>query len=161
LIDQDNVKRNCFNNITIFSGLQESTYQCLAGFFSGLFTLWKFKDRLEFHGLKVFGPKKYYKLTTNFKDLRVDFYLNEIEFAIERVVFQGFDHKTGKYEVNYDFGPLKEINGLKIPSYWFSSQIGTRGNMYEISKVKINQFIDEDFFSNWEKECMARTNVKK
>lgn len=150
LVDEDKVKRNCFNKITELAGLVKSIYQCLTKLRCGLFTLANFKDQLEFKGLKSFGPKKHYMLTTDMGKLKVEFYLDADEFTLKRLVFKGFDQSRGKYEVNHDFGPYQEINGIKIPSSWFSSQVGTRGSNYGISDVKINPSIDKDFFSSIE-----------
>lgn len=150
LVDEDKVKRNCFNNITEFTGLQKSEYQCLAKLRSGLFTLINFKDQLEYKGSKSFGPSEHYMLTTNIGDLEVEFYLNSDEFTVKRLVLKGYDPSQDKYEINHDFGPYQEINGVKIPSSWFRSQVGTRGSKYEISDVKMNQNYDKDFFSKLE-----------
>jgi len=150
LVEEDKVKRNCFNKITELAGFVKSTYQCLNKLRGGLFTLVNFKDQLEFEGLKSFGPKKHYMLTTDIGKLNVEFYLDADEFTLRRLVFRGFDQSRGKYEVNHDFGPYQEINGIKIPSSWFSSQVGTRGTNYGISDVKINPPLDEDFFSRIE-----------
>ena len=147
LVEEDKVKRNCFNKITELAGFVKSTYQCLTKLRCGLFTLINFKDQLEFKGLKSFGPKKHYMLTTDIGELKVEFYLDADEFTLKRLVFKGFDQSRGKYEVNHDFGPYQEINGIKIPSSWFSSQVGTRGSNYGISDVKINPPLDKDFFS--------------
>jgi hypothetical protein len=149
-MDEDKVKKNCFNNITEMTGFLKSTYQCLGKLRSGLFTLVNFKDQLELKGLKNFGPKKLYMLTTNIGDLKVEFYLDSDEFALKRLVFKGFDQLRGKYEVNHDFGPYQEINGIRIPSSWFSSQVGTRGSNFGISDVKINPPLAKDFFSTME-----------
>ena len=150
LVDQDKVKRNCFNKITELTGLQKSSYQCLAKLRSGLFTLAHFKGQLEFRGLKEFGPKEHYLLTTNMGDLEVEFYLDTEEHTIKRLVFKGFDPSGDKYEVNHDFGPYQDINGLRIPSSWFDSQVGARGRTYEVSDLELNQNLGEDFFSRLE-----------
>lgn len=147
LVEQDKVKRNCFNKVTEFSGLQKSTYLCLAKLRCGLFTLKNFKNQLESKGLKSFGPKNHYMFTTHVGDLEVDFYLDSEEYTLKRMVLKGFAPSQDKYEINHDFGPYQEINGVKIPSSWFASQVGTRGRNYEISDVKINQSLDEGFFS--------------
>lgn len=149
-VDQNQVRRNCFNRITEIKGLQKSTYQCLALLRCGLFTLIKFKDQLDFEGIKSFGPEKYYLLTTSIGDLKVKFYLDEKEFTLKRIVFQGFDQAAGKYEINHDLGPYQEINGMKIPSSWFSSRVGTRGRTYEISEVKMNLKLEKNFYSSLE-----------
>jgi hypothetical protein len=150
IVDQNKVRRNCFNQITEMAGFQKSTYQCLAGLRCGLFTLIKFKDQLDFKGIKRFGPKEYYLLTTTIDDLKIEFYLDGEEFILKRIVFQGFDQARGKYEVNHDLGPYQEINGVKIPSSWFSSRVGTRGRTYEIAEAKMNLELEKDFFSNLE-----------
>lgn len=150
LVEEDKVKRNCFNNISEMAGFVKSTYQCLAKLRGGLFTLANFKDKLEFKGQKNFGPRKHYMLTTDIGRLKVEFYLDADEFTLKRLVFKGFDQSRGKYEVNHDFGPYQEIDGIKIPSSWFSSQVGSRGSNYGISDVKINPPLDKDFFSTIE-----------
>lgn len=150
LVEQEKVKRNCFNNITELTGLRKAIYQSLAKLRSGLFTLMKFEGKLDFQGMKLFGLKEYYLLSTKIDDLILDFYLDKDEFRLKRIVFKGFDQPAGKYEENHDIGPYQEINGLKIPSSWFSSQVGTRGRLHEISDVKINQPLEKDFFSKLE-----------
>lgn len=147
LVEKEKVKRNCFNKVTELKGFQKSTYQCLAQLRCGLFTLINFEDQLELKGLKSFGPKKHYMLATNVDELNVEFYLDPDDWTLKRLVFKSVHPSLGKYEVNHDFGPYQEIDGVKIPSSWFSSQVGTRGRNYEISNVKINQSLDKDFFS--------------
>ncbi len=150
LVDRENVKRNFLNEITEFKGLSKSTYQGLTMLYSGLFTLMEFENKLKFGGMKSLGPKKFHILTTQIGDLTVDFYLDPDEFTIRRMAFQGIDPSRGKYEVYHDFGPFKKIEDFKIPSSWFNSQLGTRGNLYEISDVKTNQPLEKEFFSEYE-----------
>ena len=148
LAGKDKVERNSFNSITEFTGLEKSTFQCLAQLRCGLFTLTNFKDKLKFIGLKNFGPKKYHMLTTDLGGLEIEFYLDSEDFTLKRMVLNGFDPSQGKYEVNHDFGPYQDIEGVKIPSSWFGSQIGTtRGSSFSISDVKINPPLGEQFFA--------------
>jgi phosphotransferase system IIB component len=161
LAGDSKVRRNYFNNVTEFTGLEKSTFQCLAQLRCGLFTLANFKDKLKFMGLKNFGPKKYYMLTTHMGGLEVEFYLDSDEFTLRRMVLNGFDPSQGKYEVNHDFGPYQDIEGVKIPSSWFGSQIGTtRGSSFLISDVKINQSLDENFFTKLDVN-VGRAEVQK
>ncbi|UCC41067.1 MAG: hypothetical protein JSV96_06465 [Candidatus Aminicenantes bacterium] len=150
LVNQDDVRRNCFNKITELTGRQKFAYQCLAKLRSGLFTLAQFKGQLAFKGLRKFGPKEHYLLATKVGDLDVEFYLDPEEYTIKRLVLKGFDTAEGQYEVNHDFGPYQEINGMKIPASWFDSQVGARGRLFEIKDVKLNQNLEEDFFSKYE-----------
>lgn len=148
LIDKDQARRNCFNSITELTGLQKSTNQCLALLRAGLFTLTHFQDNLKYHGLKSFGPQELHMLSTNINDLQVEFYLDSEEFTLKRLVLKGFDENQNKVEQNHDFGPYQEVEGVKIPSSWFNSQVGIRGTEVEISDVKINPPLEEDFFSS-------------
>jgi hypothetical protein len=117
---------------------------------SGLFTLAKFEDLLEFQGLKSFGPEEHYMLTAEINNLEVEFYLDPDEYRLKRMVIKGYDAENNKYEVNHDYGPYQEVAGIKIPSSWFRSQVGTRGQLHDITDVKINPVLDKDFFSTLE-----------
>ncbi len=150
IANKDKVRRNCFNKISELAGIQKSMHQSLAKLRCGLFTLVNFKDQLAFKGLKNYGVEKHYVLVTKVGDLEVEFYLNAVDFRLRRAVFKGFDPSQGKYEVNHDFGPYQDINGLKMPSSWFASQVGTRGRNFEISELKVNQPLEKDFFSKLE-----------
>lgn len=150
IANKDKVRRNCFNKITEITGIQKSMYQILAKLRCGLFTLVNFKDQLSLKGLKSYGVEKHYVLATKVGDLEVEFYLDAADFRLRRAVFKGYEPSQGKYEVNHDFGPYQEINGLKMPSSWFASQVGTRGSNFGISEVKVNQPLEKDFFSKLE-----------
>ncbi len=148
IIDKNGARKNSFNNITELKPLVTSTYQAQALLRSGLFTLINFEDNLEYAGLKRFGIKSHHVLTTEQGKLIVEFYLDPDEFLIKRMVFKGYDPGQGTYEINHDFGPYHEVNGVRLLSSWFTSQVGTRGVMYEIQEVKFNLPLNEDFFAN-------------
>lgn len=141
-------ERNCYNRITEFEGLIKSTYYSLALLRSGLFTLRQFQDKLTYKGVKRFGPESLHMLTALMDNLQIHFYLDAELFNLKRLVLEGYTQGRGKYEVNHDFGPLQEIEGIKIPSSWFSSQVGARGTTHEITDVKINPALPNDFFSD-------------
>jgi hypothetical protein len=150
IANKDRVRRNCFNKISELTGIQKSMYQSLAKLRCGLYTLVNFRDQLALKGLKSYGAEKHYVLVTKVGDLEVEFYLDAADFRLRRAVFKGYEPSQGKYEVNHDFGPYQEINGAKIPSSWFASQVGTRGSNFEITEVKVNQPLEKDFFSKLE-----------
>jgi hypothetical protein len=150
LIDRDRVRRNAYNEISEITGPIKSVYIILARLYSGLFTLSRFEGRLEFQGIRSYGPEKFYELTTGTDTGRAGFFLRQEDFTLKRVVFQGLspEGEGDKYEINYDFGPFEEQDGLMLPTCWFSSQVGTRGNLYEISNIQFNPELKNDFFSN-------------
>jgi len=150
LVTDEEVKINSFGHIGQLQGLQKETYQVWAKLASGFFTLKNFKGKLNFQGLKSFGPKKLYVLTSKIYNLEVNFFLKPENYQIERMVLKGFDAQGDKYEVNYDFGPYQSENGLNLPSSWFKSQIGTRGTLHQLSEVKFNLHLASDFFTKLE-----------
>jgi hypothetical protein len=138
--------RNCFNIISDYEGFDKATYQALAKIRSAFFTLSSYKDQLEYHGLKKFGPKNLHMLTAKEGELDVEFYIDSEDLLTKRIVFSGFSDETGKYEVNHDFVSFQEVEGIKIPESWFASQVGTRGNLNQVTDVKINVDLSDDFF---------------
>jgi len=150
LVDQASAKRNCFNKISDFGPFIEQTFQIRARLYSGLFTLVNFKDDLKYQGKRRFGPKVYHLLSTQSKDLEIEFYVDTEDSLLKRIVFRGHNPDFGKYEINHDIGPFQEVEGLKIPSSWFGSQVGTRGSTHQVSDVKWNLELDKDFFTSSE-----------
>lgn len=148
LVNQDSAIRNCFNRLSDLNPLLEQTFQIRAKLYSGLFTLLEFKDELEYRGIERFGPKEFHVLSTKTEDLKVDFYVDSKDFLLKRVVFLGHNPDSGKYEINHDLGPYQEIDGIKVPSSWFASQVGTRGETAEIVDAKWDLDLAEDFFTD-------------
>lgn len=150
LVSGDKVKRNSFNEISEITGLQNSIYKSLAKLFSGLFSLLKFEAELKLIGLKTFGPEKFYELETKSGELTIDYYLRADDFSLKRLVFLGYSAEGDKYEANYDFGPFEDVQGLKMPTTWFSSRVGARGNLSEASDIQFNVPLENDFFKKLE-----------
>jgi hypothetical protein len=149
LVGQKSVVRNCFNKLSDFAPLLEQTFQTRARLYAGLFTLLNFRGELELLGTRRFGPKEFYMLRTQTKDLEVEFFIDSKDSLLKRVVFLGHNPDFGKYEVNHDIGPYQEIDGINIPSSWFASQVGTRGITAELADVKWNLALPGDFFTDY------------
>lgn len=150
LVTKDKVQRNSFNNITELTGIQKAVYQTMAKLYAGLFSLKQFAGQLKFEGLKSFGPEKFYQLSTTADPLKIGLFLRRDDFFLKRIVFQGVTPEGEKYEVNYDFAPFEQAEGCFVPLSWFSSQVGTRGNLSELTEVKVNQSLDSDIFAKLE-----------
>jgi len=150
LVSSDKVQRNSFNNISELGGTQKAAYLTLAKLYAGLFSLEKFEKELQIQGLKSFGPEKLYHLSVKADGLVVDFYLRTDDFLLKRMVFRGLTPEGEKYEVNYDYPPFEQAEGCLVPLSWFASQVGTRGNLVELTELKINQPLENDFFSKLE-----------
>ena len=144
LVKGDSVRRNSFRAVSELSGIPKAMNLVLAKLYSGVFTLIKFEKELTFQGLKSYGPEKFYVLTAESEPLNVDFFLRTDDFHLKRLLFRGATPEGEEYAVNYDFGPFEDAEGLKVPLTWFSSQVGTRGTLAEVSEFKINQPLNED-----------------
>ena len=147
--------RNSFGVVSEIAGPQATVHQTMAKLYAGLFSLAKFEGQLELVGVKSFGPEKLYHLTLRGPGgpVAVHFYLRADDFLLKRLVFLGTTPDGDKYEVNYDFAPFEEVEGFKLPLSWFDSQVGTRGNLTEMSEVKANVALDKGFFDK------AETNI--
>jgi len=147
LVDRDKVQRNSFNNISELGGTQKAVYQTLAKLYAGLFSLEKFEQEFHLLGLRSFGPEELYQLTAKADGLIVDFYLRTDDFLLKRMVFHGLTPEGDKYEVNYDYPPFEQAAGCLVPLSWFNSQVGSRGNLVEMTDFKVNLPLENDFFS--------------
>jgi len=148
LVNRERAVRNCFNKVTDFDPLTERILKVQAALYGGMFTLARFGDTLRYQGERRFGPKTHHVLAASENGLEVEFYVDAGDFTLRRVVFKGFDPETGKVEINHDFGPYQEVDGLKIPSSWFASRVGTRGTRHEIRDVVLNPELEEGFFAS-------------
>ena len=146
-VSQVQVRRNDLNGISDVSGFEKYRLQCLARLFCGLFTLIHFKDNLDYLGEKKYGSERNHVLTTPFGDLKVTFHLDTEAFVITRVLFEGYEENQGHYVYNIDFGPYRLFDNVNLPSSMFGAQLGSQGVQLNISKVKTNESIDEDFYS--------------
>jgi hypothetical protein len=150
LVRWGKVQRNYFNETTELTGIRKATNEVLAKLYGGLFSLIRFQGQLDYQGLKAYGPEKLHHLSTKAEPLQVNFFLLQDDFRLKRLVFQGQTPEGEKYEVNYDFASFEDVEGVTVPLSWFSSQVGTRGTLVEISEVKVNQLLDKNFFAKAE-----------
>lgn len=148
LVDPNGARRNCYNQTTEFPGFLQATYRTLAQLQGGLFTLVNFSERVSYGGEKTYGPAVYHLLTAHEGELGIDFFLEKTSLILKRLVLSGFQSERGHYRVSYDFGPLRETDGLNLPESWFSSQVGGRGILHKIDRVIFNPELADDFFED-------------
>ena len=155
LVAGGKVVRNSFGVASEVTGPQAAVYLTMARLYAGLFSLARFEGQLQLVGVKSFGPEKFYHLTPKKPEgpVTVHFYLRVDDFLLKRLVFLGTASDGNKYEVNYDFAPFEEVEGLKLPLSWFASQVGARGSLTEMTEIKANVAVDKGFFAK------AETNI--
>jgi hypothetical protein len=145
----ERVDRSSSNGISEVADPQKTVYRTLARIYAGAFSLAKFSGQLKLEGVKSFGPEKLFHLTMKGQtgSVAAHFYLRTDDYSLKRLVFQGTSAERDKYEVNYDFAPFEDVEGLRLPLTWFVSQVGTRGDLVEVVEVKANRPLAVDFFS--------------
>jgi hypothetical protein len=148
LVKDGRVQRNSYNTVSDITDPEKTVYQTLAKLYAGLFSLIEFEGELKLEGLASFGPEKLYHLTpADPGPVEVGFFLRPDDFRLKRLVFKSKTSDGDIYEVNTDFGPFEAVESFSLPLSWFSSQVGTRGNLSEVSDVKLNQPLPAGFFS--------------
>jgi len=148
LVNDQGVRRNCFNNLSQFQGLDADAYRVLAKLRSGLFTLKGFLGELGYQELKSYGPQQMHRLTAAMGGLQIEFSVDANTHELKRLVLKGYEEAQGNYNVSHDFGPYQEIGGIRLPSSWYSSRVGTRGSVFEIQDVRLNPDLEPGFFEN-------------
>lgn len=151
LVKGNEVRKNSLSGLSEVGDPQKSVFQTLGKFYAGIFSLLRFENELEYEGMKSYGLEKYHQLSTAKPGpVRVDFFLRPDDFRVKRLVFHGLTPEGDKYELSYDYPTFEEIEGLKVPLTWFVSQVGARGELIEVSAIKINRPLPEDFFDSLE-----------
>ncbi len=147
IVDDNNVRRNSIKGLNSVEGVERLTSIFQAKLISGIFTLSNFGKELKYNGTKNFGIKKFYELETKTDGANIHLYIDQEDFLIKRGVISYFSPENERQEINYDFGPYLDYEGIKIPSSWFVSRVGARGILYEVEEIKLNEEIKENLFS--------------
>ncbi len=150
LVSGGKAQRNLLGAVTDIVNPQKAIYQTLAKLYAGLFSVQKFEGELKLEGVRAFGPEKLYQLASISKadGLDLNFFLRTDDFRLKRLVFHALSPQGEKVEINYDFGPFEDNEGLKLPRSWFISQVGARGTLTEASDIKTNVPLPKDFFTS-------------
>jgi hypothetical protein len=152
LVSQDIVKENIFHDIQMIEGTEKSRLQCFARLAGGIFTLAPFKDSLSYQGMKKFGLESYHLIVTQAFDLDVTFSVDAETYQIKRMTLKKYSAEEGHFEFSYEFGAPVMNMGFNIPSYIFSSPVGTQTSVnpepQEISDVRFNSVLADRFFSD-------------
>ncbi len=148
IVDENNVRKNSVQGLKDVEGIERLTSIFQAKLISGVFTLSRFGRDLKYNGSKNFGIKKFYEIETRIDGVNIYLYIDMEDFLIKRGVISYLSPENERQELNYDFGPYFDHEGIKIPSSWFVSKVGARGTLYEVEEVKFNEKLQEDFFSD-------------
>ncbi len=149
IVEKNCVKRSSIKGVKEIDGVERMTSVFQAKLFSGIFTLLGFGKELKYNGVKNFGMKSFHEFSTNIESWNFSLYIDNEDFLLKRAVLSFLTPEKEKQEINYDFSPYFDNGGVKIPSSWFVSRVGARGNLYEVEEVKFNEMLSEQFFNDF------------
>jgi len=147
LVDRGLIRRNRLNEMIETPDIEKARFALYAKLFGGCFTIRNFAADLRFEGTRRFGPETFYRLSAAVPPMTVEFDLDTAECLLRQVALRGTNPDGSRYEEFFDMGRYQDIQGVKMPSSWFRSLVGGRGNLSEISGVFFDVPLDKDFFA--------------
>lgn len=150
LTTPENVIRNCYNRVGELKPLLASTYQSLSKLRCGLFTLMNFAGELEYRGGKKLGSKNYLILTSTEGVLDVEILIDSDDYLVKGFNLSGYGPAEGRYQINHEIRDYQRVDGIMLPTSWFSSQPGTRGILHEVTDIRFDPDLPSEFFLSLE-----------
>jgi hypothetical protein len=147
LVDRDLILRNRLNEMVETPDVEKARFALYAKLFGGCFTLRNFASALRFEGTRRFGPESFYRLSAALPPMTAEFDLDTAGCLLRQVALRGTNPDGSRYEEFFDMGPYRDFQGVKMPSSWFRSLVGGRGNLSEVSDVSFDVPLDRDFFT--------------
>jgi hypothetical protein len=153
------VGRNSLNRVSELSGVERGRWLCLARLVSGLFTLKNFGPDLTYEGLKTLGPERHHVLSTRIEGLRASFSVDAADFLVKRMVLSGADPAGESWEESTEFGSAEAVEGLKLPTALYVSQVGVGGTYSPgprpLADFRINAELPAGLFDDLKVNCGA------
>lgn len=147
LVERGLIRRNRLNEMIDTPDIEKARFALFAKLFGGCFTIRNFAADLRLEGIRRFGPETFYRLSAAVPPMTVEFDLDTSECLLRQVALRGTNPDGSRYEEFFDMGRYQDIQGVKIPSSWFRSLVGGRGNLSEISGVSFDVLLDKNFFT--------------
>jgi len=147
LVERGLIRRNRLNEMIDTPDIEKTRFSLYAKLFGGCFTIGNFAADLRFEGTRRFGPETFYRLSAAVPPMTVEFDLDTAECLLRQVALRGTNPDGSRYEEFFDMGLYQDFQGVKMPSSWFRSLVGGRGNLSEVSDVSFDVPLDRDFFT--------------
>jgi len=127
LVADGTVRRNTLNRSAEVRGAEAVRWKSLARFLGGVFTPRLFPGPFVFAGTRNYGPARHHILTTRENGAEIAFSIDAADFLVKRMVLRVPVAGQDPYELSCEFADFKDVEGLKIPSAIFFSQVGVGG----------------------------------
>ncbi len=149
LVEPSGVRRNSLGRIEEIRGMERHRWRTLARLASGVFTLRNFAGPWDSAGLKTYGPRRYYVLSTSDEGTGLTANIDAGDFLVKRLVLRGSEGGE-EWELSIELGDPQATAGLAVPSMIFISQPGisqtSAPGPRPVTEVKFNEPLSEDFF---------------
>jgi len=107
---------------------------------------------LTYEGLKNLGPERHHILSTEVEALRASFSVDASDFLVKRMVLSGVDESGESWEESTEFGSSETVEGIKLPTAIYVSQVGVGGTYSPGSRpladFRINAELQAGFFDD-------------
>jgi len=154
LVAGGTVRRNTLNRPAVVEGAEAVRWGSLARFLGGVFTPRLFPGPFEIAGTRRYGPARHHILTTREAGAEIAFSVDADDFQVKRMVLKIPRPGEDSYELSCEFVDYKDVQGLKIPSTVFFSQVGVGGTgtpgPRPVADIAVNPPLAGDVFSSIE-----------
>jgi hypothetical protein len=127
LVAGGRVVKNTLNRREEASGAEAARWAALARFLGGVFTPRLFPGPIALAGVRRYGPARHYLLTTRQGDAEIAFSIDAADFLVRRMLLRVPVAGQDPYELSCEFANHKDVQGLRLPSTVFFSQVGVGG----------------------------------
>jgi hypothetical protein len=105
LVGPSGVRRNSLGRIEEVRGLERERWRALARLAGGAFTLRNFAGPWASTGVRTYGPRRYYVLTSSSDGTGLTFNIDAEDFLVKRLVLKGSDGGGEEWELSIELGP--------------------------------------------------------
>lgn len=156
LINGESIKSKIFFNAPKLSEIDRVELTVLSKVFLGAGSLYYFKGKLDYTGIKQYGSQRRYILKSLFENYCVSFQVDITEFNIKQIVVETNKDSTDNYKIIYDFMGKYPDPTMSLPELLQKSNLGaghvnfSYGGIFRLNEVKINSMFKQSPFEEVE-----------
>lgn len=152
VVKNNQIKVNSFAGSEGLTERQKREALASAKLYAGYFSLMKYKDILEYSGIKKYGPEKHHVFSVNETEYSIEFYIDSDSFLLKRMELSNNKKGLDNYKLSFEISDYTKVDGIPIPKGFFRADMGAeataRGADVIITNVKTNVKVAEDFFND-------------
>lgn len=156
LINGSTVQSKIFYQAPELREIDRVDLTVLSRFFLGAGSLYYFRDRLNYSGIKQYGPLRRYILKTLIQNYTVTFQVDVQDKNIKQIMVETNSKMGNNYKIIYDFMGKFPNPTHSLPELLQKSNLGvgqvnfSYGGIFKLIKVKINSRLKHTLFEETE-----------